>query len=645
MKEMPITATPATIPEPSSFSVLPVDADGFTIPPEEQGDWTKAYTQDTQNRPDAPFEDEEESVMGAPANKIKVDIRPESLPTQNDDDLKHAANVLKGGLLNLGNSKRASQIQSDKVLPEGNLTHVVMATGETEGIVKPAVFDTAVDVSTTLVPSSESQHIGVEDFAAIAKTQLVEEKENVAILAKSLESTAEISVSNGVFDPKEHPMEDKSDLPVSQTIFNGPSQIDIFGSREESLEHIETPGKKKPEIRDLDPYGDSQPPSQTESPTRSSRDLLNAFVVPAPSGTLGKPEENQGSQPSIDDTQQAYAIPPPPPTLGRKKKSRENLKSSVTVSAQAPAVATRSRRDLGLSETSLSEWGETILSHLVPEEDVSVKLSVSETINVLFKGGVADKLLLFGAVSLTLAPQRLARRGVCKVVVQNPGNFSVIVPNPEVAQASDPFSPHILDIDVSQFPPSKTSLVVPIFEYQVNCSTESKQAFVPLWVTSTWKKEPTALLLLLAYQGNNRNGSSQILLSDVMFQAFPTLPKGVTLDSVSTKPDGQWDSSNRCVSWAVPPLDPYVTAQTAQDLAMKTPMTATSPGTTNALVKAQDPTMKLLAKLDGTEAEAGYVSVSFQSSDLLSAMELSVEGMELTGTTRSLRSGKYVCLP
>ena len=220
----------------------------------------------------------------------------------------------------------------------------------------------------------------------------------------------------------------------------------------------------------------------------------------------------------------------------------------------------------------------------------------------------------------------------------------MIVPNPEVAQASDPFSPHILDVDVSQFPPSQTSLVVPIFENQVNCSPESKQAFVPLWVTSTWKKEPT--LLLLAYQGNNRKGSSQILLSDVTFQAFPTLPKGVTLDSVSTKPEGQWDSSNRCVSWAVPPLDPYATARTAQDLAMKTPMTATSPGTTNALEKAQDPTMKLLAKLDGTEAEAGYVSVSFQSSDLLSAMELSVEGgMELTGTTRSLRSGKYVCLP
>ena len=245
--------------------------------------------------------------------------------------------------------------------------------------------------------------------------------------------------------------------------------------------------------------------------------------------------------------------------------------------------------------------------------------SISEVINVLFENGLASKLMLIGEISLTI-PALLPRQGTFQLQITEHEALSTIVPNTELVSVPNAEQPYNVEIDLTKLDPN-SELTLPIFKYQVKVE-ECLEDFVPLWVSTTWKKGPSALLLLLAYQMND-SAISQVNLKDIVFEACVQLPEGVQVDALQTKPQGSWDASKNAIVWAVEGLQ-----------------SADFGASFNSDVGSE--IHKMLAKMDGADLMPGIVSVSFTGDRLLSQTSLVSQGIGLGRVDRSLRSGKYV---
>ncbi|KAJ3286339.1 hypothetical protein HK104_009078 [Borealophlyctis nickersoniae] len=259
---------------------------------------------------------------------------------------------------------------------------------------------------------------------------------------------------------------------------------------------------------------------------------------------------------------------------------------------------------------------------------LAIRASITETVNVLIKGGAVDKVLVTGEVALSAHPSPLEthRRGIARISLSDPGLLGRTVPNEALARAVDPSRPREFAIDLDVLARS-SGTALPVLKYQVNVDPADPDPFTPLFVTPLWKCEPTQTSLLVAYQPNDAM-RSRLSLTNVSL--LVTLQGGGEIGNVQMKPLGAWNAERKAILWKLGDVD----------------LSKSGGGAGEGTPEAQ----KLLARLDTNEpCQKGTVAVRFTSSGaLLSGIDLMVvdEGTggtkaRLDGVSKVVVSGKY----
>ncbi|KAJ3089144.1 hypothetical protein HK102_007107 [Quaeritorhiza haematococci] len=366
---------------------------------------------------------------------------------------------------------------------------------------------------------------------------------------------------------------------------------------------------------------------------------------------------------------------------------------SASVSSSAPVA---SPTDFGSFESSanppLAPANITLPTTSQPSSQlpspVHLDLHVTETINVLMKAGVVDKLLVVGEVSVSAAalasssssasppsPSILHKlwaeksvririkgaRGVLEKMIPNASLAAIEASSssPSPSQQENDHHEDALVIKLGALLPSSsdapTPASVPVLKYQVKANAEvNPQAYVPLYVSPFWKIEEQMTSLLVAYKGNevvigdagNDGGVDQegqkaqpkrrrVTLNDVSFLVNVNGAEGSTgfeVKNVQTKPFGIWNPERKALLWKVGDLGGQVSSSTStsdattEGRSSTSSVSSTDGGATGAPVK-------LLARFETTTRGApGPVAIKFAVKDaLLSGLEFVMEPEESAG--------------
>ncbi|KAJ3044944.1 F-BAR domain only protein 2 [Rhizophlyctis rosea] len=258
-------------------------------------------------------------------------------------------------------------------------------------------------------------------------------------------------------------------------------------------------------------------------------------------------------------------------------------------------------------------------SPITNDDPLPLRISITETVNVLLKGGVVDKLLVTGEVSVQVSSGWMndgRRRGGGRIRLGNAASIGKVITNDAFARSITPDTPHdfALDLDAVARSPG---LPVVILKYQVAADPSTYDAFAPVFVTPAWKCEERSTALVLVYQINDAVRNRGITLRDLSF--FVTCEGGGKITNVQSKPNAVWNAERRALFWKV---DADTDGGAAQ---------------------------KLLARVEtGEVGRPGTVAVRFASSgSLLSGVDVGVveEGsggrVRVEGVSKAVVSGKY----
>lgn len=186
-----------------------------------------------------------------------------------------------------------------------------------------------------------------------------------------------------------------------------------------------------------------------------------------------------------------------------------------------------------------------------------LRASITETVNVLIKGGVIQRAMVTGEVGLIL---RDVAPGPVRFRVSHFDQFEKVAPNPSLLQ-NVPSSPGEYQFQPGLFERQGERVVV--LKYQLQIPGDSK-AFVPLQVTPQWRCEPNQTSFLLNYGVNpactllaaSSDGSpfgsddAPAKIEQISFVAQVSASVG----SVQSRPEGEWVQSESKMTWKVDDL-------------------------------------------------------------------------------------------
>lgn len=228
-----------------------------------------------------------------------------------------------------------------------------------------------------------------------------------------------------------------------------------------------------------------------------------------------------------------------------------------------PSVPTPVRTGSILSTTSSQQQVAGVTSSFGQAQNgaTGFRAAILETVNVLFRNGQIERVLVTGSVALSL---NMTVDGPLKIRISNFERFDKSAPNKTFLHATS--IPGEFTIDVQALQNSHTP-VTTILKYQVKTDNLNARAFVPVEVNSQWKLEPNQTSFLMTYHGNpecqfassdpspfGEVSSSEAAprLHDVAF-SIPVLGEGEA--NVQSKPAGTYSLEKQRILWKMDDLD------------------------------------------------------------------------------------------
>jgi hypothetical protein len=191
------------------------------------------------------------------------------------------------------------------------------------------------------------------------------------------------------------------------------------------------------------------------------------------------------------------------------------------------------------------------------------RAAILETVNVLFRNGNIERVLVTGSIALSL---NVAVKGQLKIKIANFEHFDKAAPNKTYLHPGSEAGEFLIDVQALQ---SSHTPVTTVLKYQVKTDGSDPRAFVPVEVNSQWKLEPNQTSFLMTYHGNpgchfanadlspfKRSGGDNedwtSRLQDVAF-SVPVIGQGVT--NVQSKPAGSYSMEKQRILWKMDDLD------------------------------------------------------------------------------------------
>lgn len=188
------------------------------------------------------------------------------------------------------------------------------------------------------------------------------------------------------------------------------------------------------------------------------------------------------------------------------------------------------------------------------------RAAILETVNVLFRNGQIERVLVTGSVALSL---NVPVSGPLKIRIANFERFDKSAPNKTFLQASSTPGEFVIDAQALQ---NSHTPVTTVLKYQVKTDNLNARAFVPIEVNAQWKLEPNQTSFLMTYHGNPEcqfasadpspsgevSDAAVAKLQDVAF-SVPVIGEGVS--NVQSKPAGTYSMEKHRILWKMDDMD------------------------------------------------------------------------------------------
>jgi hypothetical protein len=308
--------------------------------------------------------------------------------------------------------------------------------------------------------------------------------------------------------------------------------------------------------------------------------------------------------------------------------------SSNQASSNSNPALTEPKEEEPSSSSRLSKDFFTAVS-----QQVTIEAHVSETINVLFRDGGVEKLLLTGEVAFRAnspSPQP-SHFEKATFIISNYSQLGRVAFNEKFASVSDNTKPDTFTINMSELvSASSNNNSVPVLKYQVRIDESDQDFFAPLFINVIWKCEETATSALVAYQ-HNLDMDKKLNFRDLVF--WLSLEGGGEVQEVQSKPNGSWDATKRVLMWSVGDLD-WNDPQTENN-GEESPTSSTR--------SSYNEPQKLLARFQTTSAaNGGSLQVSFSTNELLTIIDFVPVELDsyfkFNGARKHAKTGKYATI-
>lgn len=188
------------------------------------------------------------------------------------------------------------------------------------------------------------------------------------------------------------------------------------------------------------------------------------------------------------------------------------------------------------------------------------RAAILETVNVLFRNGQRERVLVTGSVALSL---NIPVDGPLKIRIANYERFDKSAPNKAFLHATS--TPGEFTVDAQALQNSNTP-VTTVLKYQVKTDNLNARAFVPVEVYAQWKLEPNQTSFLMTYHGNPEcqfASADPSPFGEVSSEAVPRLQDvafsvpviGEDVSNVQSKPAGTYSLEKHRILWKMDDLD------------------------------------------------------------------------------------------
>jgi len=306
----------------------------------------------------------------------------------------------------------------------------------------------------------------------------------------------------------------------------------------------------------------------------------------------------------------------------------------------------------GNIDSPVVDWRKTSFSKPISDPSLlrksGMRIFVKEKMNTLIERDIVSKLAIFGDIYVSftkIPPELLQNQYYFKLKINNYELIKQSVPNPNYITKQDTDQPNEFTCNLTalaSFASQNTNSSIAILKYQINIDNDQKSKYLPLYVNTIWKSEPTSLSLLIAYQLNS-NQNKLISASEIRF--FISLYGDIR--GVQLKPHGLWNNDKKRLIWKDDNVLRYVSNPSVKGNSNENLQLGESNSeidSSNESIKG--PTMvgtrKLMARFEtGEQCPYGNINVQFYCNSTISAVEVEVESDEVLANLMDLENINY----
>lgn len=201
--------------------------------------------------------------------------------------------------------------------------------------------------------------------------------------------------------------------------------------------------------------------------------------------------------------------------------------------------------------------------HPPPTAGSGLRASITETVNVLTRGGVVSRAMVTGDITMSLRDVSKFAAGSASpdtihIRLDQFEQLEKVAPNPKyLAQVPDRPGEYLLNAEVLSQVTASAGKQPVLFKYQLHVGEGRAQGFAPIEVNAQWKAMENETRLLLAYSApddSRLSGQAKSLqgsegkITDLTIIAG--LGGGAGVTSVQAKPPGGiWSPESRRMTW------------------------------------------------------------------------------------------------
>jgi hypothetical protein len=199
-----------------------------------------------------------------------------------------------------------------------------------------------------------------------------------------------------------------------------------------------------------------------------------------------------------------------------------------------------------------------------------LRASISETVNIMSKGGEVTKILITGEIGIQYNSTIRNNSHPIRIRIKNFETLEKSAPNTSYLR---PVPDYVDQYEINTGLLSGTPVTV--MKYQARIAPESKSKYLPLQVIPQWKCEPNLTSLAVSYQVN-----SECKLTGKLSELSFIVPVDGQVGNVQSKPSGVWSVEKQRMYWQIDDIDLTVPSERKRILARFETEKASNPAPT-----------------------------------------------------------------